>query len=98
MGETKMGSVTVQFDTRVPAVYVYLKDPIGFQSSKSKKIAPGVVVDLDEEGKLIGVELLGPGSLEVVFRKVIPEYKAKILRQLEPKRRLLEEILSSTAA
>lgn len=51
-------------------------------------------MDLDAEGRLIGVEMLGPGSLQVVFQKVIPKYHAAGLKQLENRRRIIEEVLS----
>lgn len=98
MNETKVGSVTVQFDTRIPAVYLYLRDPEGFRSHQSKQVADGVIVDLDEKGDVMGIELLGPQDLEAVLEKVIPANDAEILKQLESKRQILEEILSSTAA
>ena len=90
-----VGSLTVQFDTAIPAVYVYLRDPQGFKSHKSKEVGNGVVVDLDALGNLIGVELLGPGSLQVVLDKVVTQFGAPALRQLESKRRVLEELLSA---
>jgi len=98
MSDTKVCSMTVQFDTRIPAVYLYLRDPLGFRSHKSKQVAAGVVLDLDERGDVTGIELLGPQDLEAVLRKVIPEDCAEILKQLDSKRRILQEILSSAAA
>lgn len=98
MSETKVGSVTVQFDTRIPAVYLYLRDPKGFPSHRSKQVADGVIVDLDERGDVMGVELLGPQDLEAVLEKVIPDSDVEILKQLGSKRRILDEILSSSAA
>lgn len=98
MSEAKVCSVTVQFDTRIPAVYLYLRDPLGFRSHKSRQVAAGVVLDFNEKGDVTGIELLGPQDLDAVLGKVIPEDCAEILKQLESKRRILEEILSSAAA
>jgi uncharacterized protein YuzE len=98
MSEAKVCSVTVQFDTRIPAVYLYLRDPTGFRSHKSKQVAAGVVLDFDEKGEVTGIELLGLQNLEAVLRQVIPEDCAEILKQLDSRRRILEEILSSAAA
>ena len=91
-----MGSLTIQFDTAIPAVYVYLRDPQGFKSHKSKEVGKGVIVDLDSVGNLIGVELLGPGSLKIVLEKVVAQFRAPALKQLESKRRVIEELLAAT--
>ena len=98
MSEARVCSVTVQFDTRIPAVYLYLRDPQGFRSHTSKQVAAGIVLDLDEKGDVMGIELLGPQNLEAVLRQVIPAESAEILKQLDSRRRIPEEILSSAAA
>ncbi len=92
---TDVTSLTVQFDTQIPAIYVYLRDPKGFRAARSLEVGPGVVADLDTNGKLIGVELLGPGSLEVVFKKVMRRFKAPQLRQLHHRERMIKELLKS---
>ena len=82
MSETKIGSVTVQFDTRVPAVYLYLRDPKEFRSHQSKQVADGVIVDLDERGGVVGIELLGPQDLEAVLRIIQRQQALERLRDL----------------
>lgn len=98
MSENSLTSVTVQFDTRVPAVYLYLTDPVGFQSHRTEQISKGLVVDLDQDGEVIGVELLGPHELETALAQALPERHEQVLTLLRPKKKILEEILASTAA
>ena len=98
MNENPLRSVTVQFDTRVPAVYLYLTDPAGFQSHRTKQISKGLIVDLDEDGEVIGVELLGPHELESALEQALPGRHEQVLSLLRPKKKILEEILASTAA
>ena len=94
MKEASVRSVTIQFDTRIPAVYLYLRDPESFTSCKSRQIRPGVIVDLDAIGDPIGIELLGPQDLEAVLQQAIPAEHTEIIRQLDSKRKIIESILS----
>ncbi|MCY3020633.1 MAG: DUF2283 domain-containing protein [Planctomycetota bacterium] len=92
MGQHKIGSLTFHVDPNVPAVYVYLRDTDGFRSSKQVEVGEDVIVDLDAEGKLIGVELLGPASLNIVLTTVVKKYHARELRQLERSRDVIERV------
>ena len=47
----------ITYDPEANAVYVYFRD--GSRSVVTEEIAPSVMVDLDEEGRAIGIEILG---------------------------------------
>lgn len=88
----QMGSLTFHIDPSVPAVYVYLREQEGFRSYKTVVIDDDVNVDLDAEGKVIGVEMLGPGSLEVVLNIVVPRYHVNELKELAARRKLFDDV------
>jgi uncharacterized protein YuzE len=88
----QIGSLTFQVDPSVPAVYVYLRAREGFRSHNTVVIDDDVNVDLDAEGNVIGVELLGPGSLEIVLNTVVPRYQVNELKELENQRKLLQAV------
>lgn len=50
-----MKSKKINYDPKSDVVYIMIKE--GFEE-KHQEIAPGVYVELDKEGKLIGVEIL----------------------------------------
>ena len=45
----------INYDKTVDAMYVYFKKG---KISKTQKISPTVFIDIDKEGKLIGLEIL----------------------------------------
>ncbi len=45
----------IEYDREVDAVYIYLQQK---EVAKTVELTPGVNVDLDEDGKLIGIEVL----------------------------------------
>ncbi len=45
----------IEYSKEADAIYVYFKEAI---VKKSKEIEDGVVVDFDEKGQLIGIEVL----------------------------------------
>jgi len=47
------------------ASYVYVSDKDEWTAHKTKEIAPGVIVDFDEEGMVLGIEILGATKPEV---------------------------------
>ncbi len=55
----------VTYDPEAKAAYIYLKHPIraGEAARTIGEAAPGVNLDFDAEGHLIGIELLSPGLL-----------------------------------
>jgi uncharacterized protein YuzE len=47
--------VSVEFDPKVNAMYIRLKEG---EVSKSESLADNIVVDLDEKGEVVGIEVL----------------------------------------
>lgn len=50
------------YDPEADAIGVYFK-PEGAEYDESEEIAPGVILDYDKQGRVIGVELLGVREL-----------------------------------
>lgn len=95
MTKRQIGSLTVQFDSEIPAAYIYLPGSDGAKSKKTKQVSPGIIVDFNSHGKPLGIELLGHVDLDFVFNELSNRYEVLELKQLEHKRHILEEILSS---
>jgi uncharacterized protein YuzE len=49
--------MSVEFDPKVNAMYIRLKEG---KISKSEPLADNIVVDLDEKGEVVGIEVLLP--------------------------------------
>ncbi|GAX61175.1 hypothetical protein SCALIN_C17_0209 [Candidatus Scalindua japonica] len=47
--------MTIEYSKEADAIYVYFKEEF---VAKSKEIEDGVVIDFDEKGQLIGIEVL----------------------------------------
>ena len=63
----KVGSLTVQFDSEIPAAYIYLRDHGPTRSKKTKQVSPGIIVDYDSKGRPGGIELLGRVDFAFLF-------------------------------
>jgi uncharacterized protein YuzE len=50
----------IRYDTSIGAAYITLKDDVTVRATKS--ITDSVLIDLDTDGQVIGVELLSPGE------------------------------------
>ena len=73
----------VSYDPEARAVYVRVKSG---RVSKTKKQAPGVFVDLDSKGNLLGVEFLDPKHIEVnIIQRIARVFKFPGLKHLNPK-------------
>ena len=79
--------VSVSFDEEAKAAYVRFSTA---QVAETIEATPGLLVDLDHHGRLVGVEILAAGSLHVLLeRKLpkdlppIPETPPRTIRQLE---------------
>lgn len=88
-------SIAIQIDTLVPAAFVFLRDTKRVKVVRSLRVAPGVIVNLDSRGDLVAVELIGPADLDFVMNEVAARFGAPELTQLETRRHVLEEVLSS---
>ena len=67
-------------DGRLRLGYLYLSEPRE-KSEHSHRISPEMVIDVNKDGELIGIELLDPArvSLEAI-NKVLEEYELQPLR------------------
>ena len=70
----------ISYDTLADAVYIELEKR---EVARTKEFAPEVFLDFDSNGKLIGVELLNPGTL--VLRKIAKQFHKPDLARVRPK-------------
>ncbi len=66
---------SVEFDPKVNAMYIRLKEG---KVSESEPLADNIVVDLDEKGEVIGIEVLLPKLDERQKEFVARALKAKV--------------------
>ena len=50
---------------RALAGYLYLPRKDGDRAARSRKVAPGLVVDYAEDGRAIGIEITSPSTVSV---------------------------------
>jgi len=76
----------LKYDEMANALYIYLQD--GVKPVGGEEVDPGTLVDLDEEGRVIGIEILNPGRVwpldEIVDRYEIDLDDVLALRSLAP--------------
>jgi len=70
----------IEYDKEVDALYIYLQEK---EVYKTKEIEEGVNIDFDEEGKVIGLEIIG----------VTQRYKLEDIFNITTKSLILEIIL-----
>lgn len=87
-------SISIYFD--VPAVYVHLHDRGDVKVARSKRLGRSLVLDFDAGNRLIGVSMLDPGALNVVFKQVVPKYRgARVLNGLKSRREIIEKAFAT---
>jgi uncharacterized protein YuzE len=60
---------------KVLAAYLYLPRSKGAKSVRTRRVDPGLVIDLAADGKAIGIEITAPG-------KVTPTVLNRVLKEL----------------
>ena len=70
----------ISFDTLAKAVYIELEKK---KVARTKEFAPEVFLDFDYKGKLIGVELLNPGTL--YLKKIAKKFHKPELTKVHPR-------------
>jgi len=59
---------------KVLAAYFYLPRTTGAKSVKTRRVDPGLIIDLAADGKAIGIEITAPGQLTpVALNRVLKE-------------------------
>lgn len=92
------GPISISVYLDVPSVYVYLRDREHFKVARSKRIGRGLVLDFDAGNKLIGVSMLEPGALNLLFKEIVAKYPgARALNRLKSKREILEKAFADAS-
>jgi uncharacterized protein YuzE len=71
-------SIQMSSPTEIEAIYIKIKPG---KVAKSKEIGPKgeAIVDLDKEGKVLGIEMLAPGHVKI-FNKIKKQFKVPELK------------------
>ncbi len=84
-----MSKITI--DPRALAIYVKLRDG---KVARTKEFAKEVFADLNSEGKLIGVEILRPGTLAI--RRIARRFHNATLEKIAPDlEKLFDKLVAS---
>ncbi len=86
--------LTIQIDPRHHSIYIYLRAIDAGGVARTESVGAGVLADLGPDGELLGVELLGPGAVQTFFSLVPVRDQFRSLRELEPKKDLLERLIA----
>ena len=70
----------ISFDTAAKAVYIELERK---RVARTREFAPEVFLDFDYKGRLIGVELLNPGTL--YLKKIAKKFHRPDLEKVHPR-------------
>ena len=70
----------ISYDTLAQAVYIELEQR---KVSKTKEFATEVFLDFDSKNKLIGIELLNPGTL--TLKKIAKKFRKPELNKVHPR-------------
>lgn len=67
----RCGPMNIRIDTEARALYVEFRHD---KVARTVEFAPETFVDLDTRGRLLGVEVLNPGTLEVQIQRIAKRY------------------------
>lgn len=88
MGKTEMNHVDLRIsyrDGRPRVGYLYLADPKE-KSAHSIRVEPGMVLDINKDGELIGVEFLAPAMVTLdAINSVLRDYSLEPLKESDLK-------------
>ncbi len=70
----------ISYDTLAEAVYIELEQR---KVSRTKEFAPEVFLDFDSKNRLIGIELLNPGTL--TLKKIAKKFHKPELNKVHPR-------------
>jgi uncharacterized protein YuzE len=72
----------ISFRNGLPRLgYLYLSDPKE-KSARSRRVELGMVLDFNQDGKLIGIELLAPQRITLeAINKILKEYEQEPLKE-----------------
>ena len=73
----------VSYDPEARAAYIKVRQG---RVAKTKKEAPGVMVDIGAGGQLLGLELLEPRKIEIkLMIRIAKEFNVPALRHFDPR-------------
>jgi len=72
-----MSKITI--DPKAKAIYIKIRDG---KVSRTKEFADEIFADLNSDGKLLGVEMLRPGMLEI--KKIARRFHNSTLERIAP--------------
>jgi uncharacterized protein YuzE len=83
--------MNIRIDTEARAVYMEFKHE---KVARTVEFAPETFIDLDTRGRLLGIELLNPGTLEVQLRKIRNRFHIPDNKHLRSELQKARELIS----
>ena len=62
--------IRISYDRVADALYIRLRDD---KIAYSDEVAPGVIVDFNEKGEIVGIEVLGFSRRDIDLKKLVVE-------------------------
>lgn len=82
------------FDSDSRAMYINLTGRTDYTVDKTIEMEPEVFVDLDKNGKILGIEILNPGFYSFHFlEKIAEQYNVPDLKRIHPEK--IGELISA---
>jgi len=82
-------NISIELDLGAGALYITLREG---HIAKTVEFAEEVFVDLDSNGKVLGIEMLNPGTISVCLPKIASSYHIPALRHVRAK--ALEQVFA----
>lgn len=83
--------MNIRIDTDARAIYLEFRHE---KASRTVEFAAETFVDLDSRGRLLGVELLNPGTLELQVRRIAKHYRIPDNKHFRSDLRKARELIS----
>ncbi len=84
--------MNIRIDTEARAIYLEFRHD---RVARTVEFAQEAFIDLDNRGRLLGVELLNPGVLDVQLRKIARRYHVPDNRHIRSELKKARELISS---
>ena len=82
MGSVHSGMASLEFDKEACALYVRLKEG---KPARSEPVGESVILDLDERGELLGIEVLLPPDMDEELKEGLARASSRTRRAPAPR-------------
>lgn len=89
--------LVITFDADAETVYIYLCGPEHFVISHTRRCGDYIHLDIGPEGSVVGIELLGPDSVDALFSGALADYPVNCMAELERRRAEIKRLFCPAA-